>query len=78
MGTGSAYRAQQPDATSPEDQKSLDALRTPPGADRSKSPDEEDLAWKQKARIALEAREMSRSIREGKPRSFRRAVGRAG
>ncbi len=42
-----------------------------------KQPKGTDSQWQKKVELAQRAREMGRSMREGKPKSFRRAVGRS-
>ena len=39
--------------------------------------DPKDEDWKKKQRAALKARELGAKLRQGKPKSFRLAVGRA-
>ncbi len=41
------------------------------------APERGERDWKKRVEAALRAREMSQELRRGKPRSFRRAVGRA-
>jgi hypothetical protein len=35
-----------------------------------------DLTWKDKAQTAIKARELSKALRQGKPKSFRPSVGK--
>ena len=41
-------------------------------------PEGTDPKWQEKIQMSRRAREMAKSMRQGKPKSFRRAVGRAG
>lgn len=42
------------------------------------APEKADENWQEKRKRALRAREIAKDLREGKPKSFRSAVGRAG